>query len=373
MSDPFFPELAGEPGKDASGAEPRPRVRDPDRRRGARQPRTGVARRRAVRPGATGRARRPGGPGRLDLRLPRDPDQQRGGVHGGGPCARPGARARCPRGPPAARFEADRRAAGRSLAGQGRQADPALDGGSRRPSPGSSAGPRPTCRAPSTRSPTSWRTRRSTGRTPAVRHQWSAFPEPSGPGRLRTGSETAWDKVAHWTVGRVGRPTNQDASSAASCGTRLIATRPACGTANAPSDRFCGECGAAIGSAETVTRELARPSAPDRSPTRAPPNGALVTILFADLVGFTTLAEDRDPEDGPRAADAATSSSRATSSSATAGRSRSSSATPSWPCGARRSPTRTTPSARSVPALELVDGGPRPRSPGDPRGRGPGS
>ena len=75
----------------------------------------------------------------------------------------------------------------------------------------------------------------------------------------------------------------------------------------------------------------------------------LVTVLFADLVGFTTLAEGRDAGGGPRAADALLRPRARRSSSATAARSRSSSATRSWPSGARPSPTRTTPSARSAP------------------------
>ena len=81
----------------------------------------------------------------------------------------------------------------------------------------------------------------------------------------------------------------------ASCGSRLTATCPACGTANAPTDRFCGECGAALGSAGTVTPGSAAiggdPVADARTAERR-----MVTILFADLVGFTSLAEDRDPE-----------------------------------------------------------------------------
>ena len=65
----------------------------------------------AVRP-CSGRCARPARPpGCLDLRVPRGPDQQRRRVHGHVAGARPGPRARRPRGPPAARFEADRRAA----------------------------------------------------------------------------------------------------------------------------------------------------------------------------------------------------------------------------------------------------------------------
>ena len=68
-----------------------------------------------------------------------------------------------------------------------------------------------------------------------------------------------------------------------------------CGTANAPTDRFCGECGAALDGAEAASpSSSARGADPVADPRTA--ERRMVTILFADLVGFTTLAEDRDPE-----------------------------------------------------------------------------
>ena len=83
-----------------------------------------------------------------------------------------------------------------------------------------------------------------------------------------------------------------------------------------PGARFCGECGVRLLSDEAAAT-AARPPVADlgrgRAGSPAVPAAPvaerrLVTVLFADLVGFTPFAEGRDAEAGPRAADAATSS-----------------------------------------------------------------
>ena len=56
---------------------------------------------------------------------------------------------------------------------------------------------------------------------------------------------------------------------------------PACGCENQPDSKFCSECGAALIEVDLARREERK----------------LVTVLFADLVGFTSRAERMDPED----------------------------------------------------------------------------
>jgi class 3 adenylate cyclase/tetratricopeptide (TPR) repeat protein len=86
------------------------------------------------------------------------------------------------------------------------------------------------------------------------------------------------------------------------CGTRLGSVCPACGTANPAAAKFCGSCGTAL-AAGTSAAPVGPRSVPDTA--SAQPGGddgpiaerRLVSVMFADLVGFTTLSEDRDAEE----------------------------------------------------------------------------
>ncbi|TMK29793.1 MAG: hypothetical protein E6G61_08700, partial [Actinobacteria bacterium] len=71
-----------------------------------------------------------------------------------------------------------------------------------------------------------------------------------------------------------------------SCGASFGQTCPFCGADVPQGFRFCGSCGRAIDTAVAQPGAVGMPSERRR-----------VTVLFADLVGFSTIAEQLDPED----------------------------------------------------------------------------
>jgi class 3 adenylate cyclase/tetratricopeptide (TPR) repeat protein len=87
-----------------------------------------------------------------------------------------------------------------------------------------------------------------------------------------------------------GKENRAGARFCGTCGAPLALTCPACGAASDPDDRFCVACGGPL--------VAGGPGAP--APAQSSAHLAerrLVSVLFADLVGFTALSEHRDPEE----------------------------------------------------------------------------
>src|SRR5262249_8531483 len=87
-----------------------------------------------------------------------------------------------------------------------------------------------------------------------------------------------------------GRENPPEQKFCGECGTRLSAVCPSCGSQNAPENKFCGECGTPL--ADALPQQQAEiPAAAPAADRR------LVSVLFADLVGFTSASEKRDAEE----------------------------------------------------------------------------
>ena len=123
-------------------------------------------------------------------------------------------------------------------------------------------------------------------------------PAPRNPcaDRVHSGGihEPARDRATHCTAcGTENRPGSKFCDN---CGAPLAASCPSCGASNRADARFCATCGTPLADAPATT-----PATPATTAAQGPQQPAtaerrLVTVLFTDLVGFTTLAEDRDPE-----------------------------------------------------------------------------
>ena len=83
-----------------------------------------------------------------------------------------------------------------------------------------------------------------------------------------------------------GADNREGAKFCADCGTPVGLACPACGAPGSPGQKFCDECGTPFGgrsAASSQPREA--PSAERR----------IVSVLFADLVGFTPLSQRTSP------------------------------------------------------------------------------
>jgi adenylate cyclase len=80
------------------------------------------------------------------------------------------------------------------------------------------------------------------------------------------------------------------------CGASLAARCPSCGEPNRTDARFCASCGHALSDQPAASPAIETGPSRAAAAQAAGAERRLVSVLFTDLVGFTTLAEDRDPE-----------------------------------------------------------------------------
>ena len=90
------------------------------------------------------------------------------------------------------------------------------------------------------------------------------------------------------------------------CGTRIEGLCPGCGTSNPPTNKFCYQCGRALAPPPTPTARFASPQSytpPHLAEKILTSRTALagerkqVTVLFADVSGFTSISAQLDPEE----------------------------------------------------------------------------
>jgi class 3 adenylate cyclase/tetratricopeptide (TPR) repeat protein len=87
------------------------------------------------------------------------------------------------------------------------------------------------------------------------------------------------------------------------CATPLGQVCPTCGTTSPPTAKFCPECATPLAAGTRPVIAGAPVTASGSATTASPVGGSavaerrLVSVLFADLVGFTPFAEERDAED----------------------------------------------------------------------------
>src|SRR5688500_1096928 len=99
------------------------------------------------------------------------------------------------------------------------------------------------------------------------------------------------------TCNTCGSATPAEAKFCMSCGAQFERVCPSCGTPAPPEAKFCMSCGTAL---DPAAAPAAKQPAPAPAPAARPAPAderRQVTVLFADLSGYTAVSERMDPED----------------------------------------------------------------------------
>ena len=89
-----------------------------------------------------------------------------------------------------------------------------------------------------------------------------------------------------------GTLNNPGAKFCQECASALAVTCPSCGTPAAAGAKFCSNCASPLGASAAAVAPRA-----EAAPSGGSAERKLVSVLFADLVGFTTFSEGRDSEE----------------------------------------------------------------------------
>src|SRR5215212_7343069 len=100
------------------------------------------------------------------------------------------------------------------------------------------------------------------------------------------------------TCNSCGAANPAEAKFCMSCGGQLERTCPQCGTPAPPAAKFCMSCGSSLGAApgQAPAPAVAAPTPPPAAPAAPADERRQVTVLFADLSGYTAVSERMDPE-----------------------------------------------------------------------------
>ena len=88
-----------------------------------------------------------------------------------------------------------------------------------------------------------------------------------------------------------GSPNREGRRFCGKCAAPLARSCPACGAANDADENFCGQCAAPLDDASAATTPVSTAGDVRTAERRH------ITVVFADLVGFTSLSAQRDAED----------------------------------------------------------------------------
>jgi class 3 adenylate cyclase/tetratricopeptide (TPR) repeat protein len=103
-------------------------------------------------------------------------------------------------------------------------------------------------------------------------------------------------RMNDWVIcGRCGAPLGEGYRFCGGCGA-AVGTCPSCREPLTPGERFCHSCGYALAGHPPGTAAVKTPADSGAMAPEAVAERRVCSVLFCDLVGFTPLSEARDPE-----------------------------------------------------------------------------